>query len=700
MSKPDAPSPRRDDFAATVLEFGPVLEVLERHISSSLGQRALRQLEPRDEAGARAALARCGEALRLVKASAEPSLAGFTDPLPEDKTGAPRALDEERFLALHGFCQAAARVGQWLQEHAEELPALAELSEGLPDLLPLAERIEAVLDPRGKVRDEASPLLARLRGDVQRVSAQIERTVRDILQRPDVRLALSDGSVHRRAGRPVLAVKAKSAGRVPGIVHDRSQSEASVFVEPRAVIEPGNRLAEARADERREVERVLLALTQTVRAASAPLREAATRLGELELAITSARWAREAGALPAALFDESVAGQGRMELVLRRARHPLLLEQKRLGRLDDVVPIDVRLGVEFDMLIITGPNTGGKTLALKTVGLFALMTRCGLPVPAAEGTIVPFFEGVLADIGDEQEISQNLSTFASHLVRIRGALEHAGPRTLVLLDELGGGTDPDEGAALGAAVLDALLERGVPTLVSTHIGKLKEFAFRRPRAENACTEFDLATLAPRYTLLVGTPGESGALVIARRLGLPESVVALAERRMERRAGEVAEMMADLRTTRAEAEEARTRAEGEHETAQRAREGLVEKRQELERRSELLVVEAQRGLEERVRDGMREVAACRSLLEQLPRAAAEALRARLVALEAHLSGATLTERREAFLQGLGKGSFVYLPRYRQRVVVQKVDRAKREVAVRLGKMNMRVSFDEVTLYEAM
>ena len=605
-------------------------------------------------------------------------------------------LDEEQFVLLRSFCQSSRRLGEWFAERERDVPELAQVAARLPDLVFLVEAIDAVLDERGKLRSDASPLLARLTREASRLSERIDKTLRELLQKNEIKSVLSDGSVHRRGGRPVLAVKARSAGRVRGIVHDRSQSDQTVFVEPRAVIEPGNRLAELRADERREVDRILLTLTRNLLESGELLGRAARQLSELELALLGARYAAEQDARPALLPGQRGASGG---LLLRAARHPLLLEQRRTGRLAEVVPIDVRLQPEFDMLIVTGPNTGGKTLALKTVGLFALLQRLGLPVPCAEGSTIPLYDGVCADIGDEQEISQNLSTFASHLVRIQDALKRANERTLVLLDELGGGTDPAEGAALGEAVLETLLARRVPCLVSTHIGRLKEFAWRRERVENACTEFDLETLAPQYQLHVGTPGESGALVIARRLGVDADVLALAESRVERREGELAELMDDVRRARLQAEQVRSRAESKLEEAGREEREVRERRAEVERQGELLEKEAQRGLEERVRDALRSTQRLRGLVEQVPGEARARVDAELERLEAELSGAALTDRRKAFIDTLGKGSLVYVPRYRQRCVVHKVDQSKREVVVKLGSMKMRVSFDEVTMYES-
>jgi len=687
---------RRGAFAAEVLELTAVLELFERSASSSLGKRVLRELAPRDDGEARAALARVREMQLLFKLGDLPGLAGVTDPLPPG-AALTRALDEQRFVALRGFLDAAERLSAWFAERVLDVPELAAVAARIPDLEELKHAIDRVLDERGKVRHDASDLLARLRRLVAEMNDRVDRALKDVMQRGDVRAVLSDGSVHRRGGRPVLAVKARMSGRVRGIVHDRSQSGESVFVEPQEVIELGNRLAEALSDERREVERVLLELTRHVQARASSIHAAAREVGELELAVIAARYCAAHDARPALVPGEPEASAA---LLLRRARHPLLIEQALKGELDAVVPIDVRLGADFDMLIVTGPNTGGKTLALKTAGLFALMTRCGLPVPAAEGTTVPLYEAIAADIGDEQEISQNLSTFASHLVRIKAGLASATPRTLVLLDELGGGTDPDEGAALGEAVLETLLALRAPTLVSTHISRLKEFAFRHARAENACTEFDLESLSPLYQLHVGMPGESGALVIARRLGLPESVVALAEERTRRREGEVVELMADVRVARLQAERLRASAEDRLEDA-RARQREVEERGvELDRRSNQLEAEAQRGLEERLRDSVRQLERARALLPQVGKDAAAALTQVLDALAADLTGASLTDRRQAFLESLGKGSMVYLPRYRQRVLVHKVDKERREVVCKLGAMRVRVSYEEVTPYESL
>ena len=681
-------------YARRVLELDRVLELVAGHAVSSLGQRVVVEVGPRSEADARAALRRCAEMGERLAQEDGPPMAGVGEPLPGDPSG---RLSEDRLAALRDFLDANLRLKRWAADRAELAPALAALMAASPDTATVVERIDRVVDGRGRVRAEASGRLTNLREAMSSASSRIDGALRAVMARADVRAVLSDGGVHRRAGRPVLAVKAKMSGRVKGLVHDRSQTGESVFIEPQEVVELGNRLAEARADERREVERILVDLSRDVLDARGVIDGAALRVGQLEVALASARWAAAVDARPARLPGEDGASEG---LLLRGARHPLLIDQVARGALEEVVPIDLRLGVDFDMLLITGPNTGGKTLALKTAGLFALMTRAGLPVPADDGTTIPLYDGIAADIGDEQEIRQNLSTFASHLVRVSDALERATPDTLVLLDELGGGTDPDEGGALGTAVLERLLAARVPTLVSTHIGKLKEFAYRHARAENACAEFDHETLAPRYKLMLGTPGESCALVIARRVGLSESVCEVARERLERREGELEDLMSDVRSARMAAEETRLGAEAELARARERSRVVDEREEELERRIDQLEREAQKGIEERVRDAARTLERGRRLLDQLPPETRKEMEETLDRLEAELTGASLTERREAFIAGLGKGSLVYLPRYRQRVLVHKVDRERRQLVAKLGSMKVKVSFDEVTPYESL
>ena len=685
---------RLERFAARALNFDEVLPLFERLAPTALGLRTLRELAPMGDEAAREACARSAEALRLCARGSEPAFGGVCDPLPSlvHVHTAGRPLAEHELAALLGYFAAVERLGDWLRACAKEAPALGALCVGWPDFSALVKRLDVWIDERGQVRDEASPLLARLKKELSAVSEQVDSALRAITARTEIRAVLSDVAPHRRGGRPVLAVRAKSQGRVAGIVHDRSQSGETVFVEPREVVLLGNRLVDLDSDMRREIERVYLEATRAVLEYEAPLVESAERVGKLELALIAARYARATGARMPAIV-------GRAGLVLKEARHPLLVEQQALGRLSEVVPIDLRLGDAFDLLLITGPNTGGKTLALKTTGLAVLLLRMGLPYPCGEGTALPLFEGIVADIGDEQEIAQNLSTFSSHLARIREGLQRVNPMTLVLLDELGGGTDPDEGAALSEALLEHMISIKAPTIATTHIGKLKEFAFRVARAENASVEFDPQTLMPRYRLVVGTPGESGALVVARRLGLPAKMVERARERLEKKDSEREALFAQVRHARERAEELRSAAESQLRTAEASKRAAVEEQQTLARRSELLESEAQRTIEERVAAGRKRLESLKPLLAQVPAQLKKELSEGLAAVDADLSGAALSEKRQSFLDALKEGQFVFLPRLRQRVPVKKLDKKRRIAVVLLGGKPMEVGYDEITSFEA-
>jgi len=687
----------RDAYAAGTLELEASLELYVAFAQSSLGKRTLRDRVPLSEAEVREAAERLQEIQRLERAKDPISLGGVTDPLPILAAAHAGPLEEAELAGLRGLLGASERLQQWLGARAQDCPALARTAAALPDLSAFWDRLGEVVDERGRLKDSASPALGRLRREVRDLAQRIDSTLRSVAARTEVRNHLTDGRVHLRGGRHCLAVKAKASGRVKGLIHDRSQSEQTAFVEPQEVIEVANRLSQARHEERRELTRVLSELAREVLGHAESLGRTARGLGEIEIAVLSASFAEAYGArMPRIAGDEGAPAA----LVLRSARHPLLVAELNAGALDEVVPIDLRLGEEFDMLILTGPNTGGKTLALKTAGLLALLFHLGLPVPCADGSALPLYDGIAADIGDEQEISQSLSTFSSHVLRIDAGLRRADRNTLVLLDELGGGTDPDEGAALGEALLEALLERGAPTLVSTHLGRLKEFAFRNPRAENACTEFDLATLAPRYHVLIGIPGDSAALVIAERLGLDKKIVERAKERLDRRDEEVVALMADVREVRTQAERARGNAESRLEEATARQRDIEEQQVELDRSRERLEAEAQRGLEERVREASGRLERARALLPQLSGAQREEMERELDALAGALGGASLTERRSGFLAQLKKGDLVYLPRYRQRCSVHKVRREQEEVVVKLGRVKLTVGFDDVTEYESL
>jgi DNA mismatch repair protein MutS2 len=680
-------------YCAAALDFAAVLALFERLCESPLGRMRLRLLSPRTSEGVEAAFARIEELRSLEQAGRAIALRGLPDPLLglANARGFGRALVGEELSDLLRFLSAAEALRSRLHAEKRTAPRCAELLESAPVLKPLRERIEAVVDARGAVRDEASPRLRTLREARDRLAGQVESQLLAMVRNSALRGFLSDGQIHRRFDRAVLAVKTRSAGRVPGIVHDRSHTEQTVFVEPQGVVELGNQLAEARQLERREEALILTELTRELLGEEGSIHEAAMAIGELELAGVSLAFCHRYQARAPKLPQDPMAAEG---LLLRGARHPLLCEQALEGRIESVVGLDLRLGEDFAMLVVTGPNTGGKTLALKTVGLAALLTRLGLPFPCDEGSTVPLYGRIFCDIGDEQEVSQNLSTFASHLVRIRAALADAGEGSLVLLDELGGGTDPDEGAALGEAVLEFLHERRVPTIATTHLSRLKEFAFRHSGVENASVAFETQSLRPLYRLVVGTPGESCALAIAGRLGLPEEVVERARARLMRHSAHMQQLLEDLARSREHAERARSQADERLADLAAAERELEQRVAAISLKEERLEGEAQRELEARLREARDVLERAKARLEQLQGEPARVLRAELDLCERLLSGAALSERRRAFLHGLAKGTFVHVPRLGRRLPLTRIDRARREVCVRLGGADVRVSFDEL------
>lgn len=687
-------APTLEALAADVLDWEALRERLGGYASSSLGRRAVQELVPRDDESARLALARVKE---LVALDEEPPTSDLSDPVGDlaQARASGQVLGPDELLGLLAFLKASTRLGVWLVAHDASAPTLAKLATGLPRLESLEGLLEAGLDRRGDVRDDASPRLSKLRAASRDLSQKIERRVKAIANRPEVRRVLAPGmagAVHMRDGRAVLAVKSKSLGQVPGMVHDASGSGDTSFVEPREVIELGNELATIRADAQREVQRLLVEWTRAALEQEERIGKLAARMAEVELALVGARYAADFGAR---VPDVASVSEG---LVLRGARHPLLAWQQKDGELSGVVPLDLRLGDPFRVLVITGPNTGGKTLSLKTAGLAALMTRLGLPFPCASGSKVPLYLGTVADIGDEQAVEQSLSTFSSSLVRIGEGLDRAGPRTLFLLDELGGGTDPADGAALGAALLEWLLARQAPTIASTHIGRLKEFAFAHAEAENASVEFDTESLRPTYHLIVGAPGESKGLAIARRIGFPVDILDRAEKLVDTSGDEALELLGNIQGARLEAEKSRSAAAEQLAEAEARVAELTVQRKDMEARRSLLTDEAQLEIERRlapVRDGIERLG---KLASQASGQTKKDLEAQLAALEDAVRAASVSDRRRAFEDGLKKGDFVYLPRHKKRCQVLKVDRAKGMLRVRLGRMDLEVRLDEATAHE--
>jgi DNA mismatch repair protein MutS2 len=516
-------------------------------------------------------------------------------------------LSGEELIQIATTLGTARRLRRLIDEQ-EHLPRLQEWVSSLRTYPELEQEIFRCLDEHGEVRDSASPALADLRRQHRLFRSQIQERLQEVMsQCPQ---ALQDTLIGQRQGRFVLMVKATHRDLIRGLVHDSSASGATLYVEPYAVVELGNRLRETEARLRAEEERILAALSAQVGAVAADLEHLQAVMVRLEVALARARYSLWLeGNRP-----QFVAGG----LRLRRVRHPLLWWQARQeGKGLEVVPIDFTLPESIRAVVITGPNTGGKTVALKTLGLLVLMAKAGIFLPAQDPPQLPWFDGVYADIGDEQSLEQNLSTFSGHIHRISRivqALQSSPAPALVLLDEVGAGTDPTEGAALAAGLLEYLSEKALLTLATTHYGELKALKYQHPGFENASVEFDEATLAPTYRLLWGIPGRSNALTIAQRLQLDPEILRRAQRRLQGES-QVDKVIAGLEAQRAQLEERAAQVGSLHQELETLYRQMQERSRRLAEREAQLEYQQRQGLETLLAAARQEVAAAIRKLQQ-------------------------------------------------------------------------------------
>lgn len=544
------------------LEYPQVRARLAAHTSFRVSELLALELEPSsDAAEVMTRQQETTEARKLLDQQPQLSVGSARDLRPLTQTARVGGMIQAtEFLDLRGTLLSARNLRKNILRVAEAFPRLAFIAESLHDAPRVIDEIGRVFNENGEVADSASPELARIRRELKIAEQRVMERLQHLVTSTQYAKYLQEALITQRDGRYVVPVRAEARGRIHGIVHDTSASGATLFIEPMAVVELGNRVRELVIQERREIDRILRALTALVGEHADAIDYTVETMGQLDLAFAKAKYSAQLQAVQPIIDIGSRKQAPYLEFI--NARHPLLDPET-------VVPISLELRRTFSILIITGPNTGGKTVSLKTVGLLALMAQSGLHIPAQEGSRLPVFSGVFADIGDEQSIAQSLSTFSGHLKNIIGILASADAKSLVLFDELGAGTDPVEGAALARAIVENLLARNIPGMIATHYAELKAFAHSTPGVQNASMEFDIETLAPTYRLILGIPGRSNAFAIATRLGLEPALVERARENVGKSNEELETLLTQLKKAREETAREQSRAAAARENTERA-----------------------------------------------------------------------------------------------------------------------------------
>ena len=534
-----------NEKALKTLEYTKIIDQLTEYASTEMGKQMCRELQPSCDLGTiRQSQTETTDALTRVRMKGSLSFGGVKDvrgSMKRLEIGSSLGIPE--LLAVSSLLTVAARAQSYgRHEKSEEFPddSLDERFRALDPLTTVNNEIKRCLPSEDEVSDDASPGLAKVRRSMKIVGGRVHTQLNSILN--SSRTYLQDAVITMRDGRYCLPVKAEYKSQVPGMVHDQSSTGSTVFIEPLAIVKLNNELRELEIQEKREIEFVLAALSSQLMPYTDAILSDLSILAELDFIFAKAALSRHYNCVEPKFNNKRYIN-------IKDGRHPLLNPKQ-------VVPINIWVGDSFDLLIVTGPNTGGKTVSLKTVGLFTLMGQSGLHIPAFEGSELAVFDNVFADIGDEQSIEQNLSTFSAHMTNIVSILNEADANSLCLFDELCSGTDPTEGAALAIAVLNFLHNMTCRTIATTHYSELKVFALTAPGVENACCEFNVETLRPTYRLLIGIPGKSNAFAISRKLGLPDYIIDEAKNQMEQKDESFEDLLANLENSRVTIEKER------------------------------------------------------------------------------------------------------------------------------------------------
>ncbi len=558
-----------------VLEFDKIIDRLKSLTASDLGRELVQELAPQTDFNTvERMLAETSDGVSCIMRRGSPPLGGISDirySLKRLDIGG--ILNPGELLKLGGVLRAARKLKNYVNDKIDEdnTNIVNELISSLETNQRLEQKIETCILSEEEIADNASPTLNNIRRQIKDRQASIKEKLNDLIRSSKHQKHIQESVVTLRGDRYVIPVKQEYRSEIPGMVHDASSSGATLFIEPMAVVEANNAIKQLKIKEQAEIERILAELSQDAALILPQLNANISIMARLDFIFAKARLAVDSKCVCPKINQSGI-------ITIKKGRHPLLDATK-------VVPIDFWIGEKFNSLIVTGPNTGGKTVSLKTVGLFTLMTQSGLHIPANEGTQMSVFEKVYADIGDEQSIEQSLSTFSSHMKNIVEILKNVDDKSLVLFDELGAGTDPTEGAALAMSILECLHQIGATTLATTHYSELKVYAISTIGVENASCEFDVETLRPTYRLLIGVPGKSNAFAISKRLGLTEDIIERAKEFLTQEDIRFEDILLSIEKNRSEAEREKMRAESYRLEAERLKKDLEDQKRKLEAQKE-------------------------------------------------------------------------------------------------------------------
>jgi DNA mismatch repair protein MutS2 len=676
------------------LELPKILEQLARHTTFSAGAQLARELHPTgDLEEAQTWQKETAEARTLFINKVNVTLGGardVRDPAIQATRGV--LIEAQTMLDIRYTLRRATTIKRTLGRMKGTYPLLAEIANEAEECNALQEAIARVLNDKGEVLDTASPQLAIIRRDLKVAYDKLQTRLARLISSSTNAQFLQETLITTRNGRYVIPIKAEFKGRIPGIVHDSSASGATLFIEPLATVELNNAWRELQLAEEKEIRRILQALTEEVGENSEQIVRTVEVLAYLDLVFAKAQYAEQLNATEPILLPfkprPNNPNHPGSTIYLQGARHPLLT--------GNVVPIDVELDDATYVLVVTGPNTGGKTVSIKTIGLLTLMAQCGLQLPAEDAKL-SVFDGIFADIGDEQSIEQSLSTFSSHMTNTISILRECDERSLVLLDELGAGTDPAEGSALARAVLNHLVNRRVTTVVTTHHPELKVYSVETPGVRNASVEFDLATLRPTYRLVIGLPGRSNALAIATRLGLDPEIIENARKMVATEDLVADDLLDEIQRTREDIRKNQLAIAAMREEIEEERAELQARLDKIEDERRDIVASARRQAEEEIKEFQREIKRLRNEMRtaSLPLEQLRAIQEEAAKMSVEANQPVPNEAEQVVNQEWTPklGDTVWLPKLNAEGTISELD--KTGAVVQVGTLTVRAGLDELT-----